>query len=201
MTVSGAPAAPSRLDAPAAPRRRVVLWVSATVGVVLAAMVAVFASIGKPSDTSTLLGGPAPALAGTTLTGHRHLSLTSFAGKWLLVDFSASWCVDCREELPQLKEFARTAKHYDAAVLTVEEDPSDAPAMARWLAAEGAHWPAIQDPAATATFGVTGIPTVYLVDPVGIIVGYYPSGISPTSLDSLITSAIRGSGGNGGSGA
>lgn len=166
------------------------LWVSATVGLLVAVLVGVLAAVGKPADVSNLLGAPAPRLSGTILPGHRHLALSDLAGKWVLVDFSASTCVDCREELPSLEEFDRTAASHDAAVLSVEEDPGDGPAMARWMAASGARWPALQDPEASVTWGVTGIPTVFLVDPDGIIVGYYPSGINPASLDSVISTAI-----------
>ncbi len=67
--------------------------------------------------------------------------------------------------------------------------------MARWMTGSGADWPALQDPQASVTWGVTGIPTIFLVDPDGMIVGYYPSGIDPASLDALITGAIRGGSG------
>ncbi len=191
------PAAPGPVAPGSTPRRRrTVLWVSAAVGLLVAVLVGVLAVAGKPADTSNLLGSPAPPLSGTILPGQRHLSLADLAGKWVLVDFSASTCVDCREELPSLEEFERTAGSHDAAVLSVEEDPGDGAAMARWMAAAGARWPALQDPEASVTWGVTGIPTIFLVDPDGFIVGYYPSGIDPTSLDSVITSAIKaGSGG------
>lgn len=179
-------------------RRRVVLWVAGGAGVVLAALVAVFATAGKPQDTSVLLGSPAPRLAGTTLTApHRRLSLTDYAGKWVVVDFAASYCVPCRQMLPRLEAFARTAHRYDAAVLTVEETPSDGRSLARWLTAEGAGWPALQDPKATASYGISGIPTVFLVDPDGIIVGYYPAGISPKGLDATISDATHAAGATG----
>ena len=191
-----APTDPAASDA-VPRRRRTVLWVSAAVGSLVAVLVGVLAFVGKPADTTTLLGAPAPPLSGTVLPGHRHLSLTAFAGKWVLVDFSASTCADCREELPYLEVFDRTARRYDAAVLSVEEDPPDGPAMARWMSGAGARWPVLADPQASVTWGVTGIPTIFLVDPYGIIVGYYPSGISPASLDSVITTAIRAAGASG----
>lgn len=185
-----APSAPAASEQPPR-RRRTVLWVSVAVGSLVAVLIGLLAVVGKPDDTTNFLGAPAPALSGTTLVRHRHLALSDLAGKWVLVDFSASTCVPCREELPSLEAFDRTAASHDAVVLSVEEDPGDAPAMARWMAASGAHWPALQAPQASVTWGVTGIPTIFLVDPDGIIVGYYPSGISPTSVDSVITSAIR----------
>ncbi len=171
-------------------RRRLVLWVAAGTGCVLAALVTAFAFVGPPPDTTQLLGRPAPAVAGSNLGGGgRPVSLRNYAGRWVLVDFAASWCVPCQQELPKLQAFARSAARYHAALITVAESPSDGPALARYMSAHGAHWPAVQDPQAVVSYGVTGIPTVFLVDPDGIIVGYYPSGVSPSGLDSFIRTA------------
>jgi cytochrome c biogenesis protein CcmG/thiol:disulfide interchange protein DsbE len=173
-------------------RPRLVLWVSLPVGLVVAVLVAVFAVAGKPADTSRLVGSPAPPLAGSSLSGGGRVSLAAYAGRWVLVDFGASWCVACREELPYLKAFAATASRHDAVLLTVEEDPSDGPALARYMAANHADWPVVQDPTAQVSYAVTGIPDIFLVDPEGIVVGYYPSGIDPARLDDAITAAISG---------
>ena len=175
--------------APVPARRRLVLWVAVGIGSVLAALVTVLALVGSPPDTSQLLGRPAPAVAGSNLGGGRPVSLRSYAGRWVLVDFAASWCVPCQQELPKLQAFARSAARYHAVLITVAESPSDGPALARYMSAHGAHWPAVQDPQAVVSYGVTGIPTVFLVDPDGIIVGYYPSGVSPSGLDSFIRAA------------
>jgi thiol-disulfide isomerase/thioredoxin len=179
--------------------RRVVLWISLAVGLAVAVLVVVLATVGSPSDRSHLVGAPAPALSGPALAGPGHVSLAQYAGRWVLVDFAASWCVDCREELPFLKAFDATARRYDATVLTVEEDPPDAGALARYMATNDARWAAVQDPEASATYGVTQIPAIYLVDPDGIVVAYYPAGIDPTSLDGVITSAIHAGAGAAGS--
>lgn len=188
MTTAPALATPA---ARASRRPRLVLWVAIAVGVAVGALVVVLALVGSPPATTRLLGRPAPAISGPSLGGGPTVALRDYAGKWVLVDFSASWCVTCREEMPQLLAFGRTAARHDATVLTVEETPSDAGAFARYLASEGAHWPAVQDPLANVTYGITGIPTMFLVDPDGIVVGYFPSGISPKSLDGLITAAIK----------
>jgi len=174
--------------------RRLVAWISLAVGVVLVALVAVLAAAGKPPETSQLVGQPAPPLDGTLLNGHGRVNLAEYAGRWVLIDFGASWCVDCREEFPALQEFAATAGRYDATLLTVEEDPPDGADLARYMRSIHADWPVVQDKQAAFTYGVTGIPSIYLVDPEGIVYAFYPAGIDPSSLDSLLTSAIHGGG-------
>lgn len=182
------------LDTTRRVRPRLVLWVSVAVGVVAAALIGFFAAAGKPTDSSRLVGQPAPAISGLSLRGHGTVSLTQYAGKWVLVDFAASWCVPCREELPQLETFDETASRYDAAILTVEEDPPDGAALARYMTANHADWAVVQDRAAQVAYGITGIPTVFLVDPEGIVVGYFPSGIDPSGLDAAITKVLRSGG-------
>lgn len=166
------------------------MWVSLGVAVPVTLLLVVLAVVAGPgasgASSSSLVGGPAPALSGTELPGGAPTSLASYAGRWVLVDFAASWCAACRAELPQLEAFALSAPRHDAVVLTVEEDPTDNANLVRWLAANHARWPVVADPAASPAWGVSGIPSLFLVSPVGIVVGYYPSVPAPASLDAVI---------------
>lgn len=175
------------------PRRRLALWASLGVGVLLAVLVAVFASAGSVTNNSQhspLVGQPAPALAGRVIgAGGRRVSLSGYAGKWVLVNFSASWCSACRAEMPQLLAFSHTAARYGAVVLGVEYDPGDAASLRRWDLSVHASWPTITAPSDSLDWALTGIPDSYLVNPNGIVVYYSASGIDPTALDAAITSA------------
>jgi cytochrome c biogenesis protein CcmG/thiol:disulfide interchange protein DsbE len=172
-----------------APRRRPVLWASLAAGAVLAVLIAVFASSQPASQVvanSPLLGNTAPAISGAGLAGG-HYSLAQFRHEWVLVNFMATWCEPCQEEMPQLLKFTKQhARAGDATVFTVVYDPTDVGQLKTYLAARRAQWPAVNDPAASVPYGVTGLPSSFLVAPGGIVYAYMLGGITAAELDSYI---------------
>lgn len=102
------------------------------------------------------------------------VSLADFAGKPVVLNFWASWCPPCREELPDLQRF--TAGHPEVAVVGVNFQ--DTPAGAKALAEE-VGWvpPSVSDPegAIGARLGIQGMPTTFFLDAehrlVGLVAG------------------------------
>lgn len=175
-------------------RRRLVLWVGLAVAVVLAVLIAVLATsgpTGQLSSESPLLGKPAPAVSGPNLlTGAGQpgtAGLQGPPGHWVLVNFAASWCVPCQQEMPQLLEFA--ARHpapTGPKIITVAYQEGDEPALAAYFRSRHVTWPLIDDNGAKVAYGVTGIPESYLVDPQGTVVAKIVSGVNADRLDALI---------------
>ncbi|MGH9059543.1 MAG: TlpA family protein disulfide reductase [Acidimicrobiales bacterium] len=172
------------------PRRRLVLWISLGVAVALAVLVAVLATSGPVSQQaadSPLVGKAAPGVNGPA-AGGRTVSLAGSSGKWVLVNFAASWCVPCQAELPQLLLFAHQhAAAGDATILTVEYDQSDLARLRALLRDRGASWPAVDDQGAVVDYGVTGIPESYLVDPQGTVVEKLTGGVQAGQVYSVIS--------------
>ena len=170
-------------------RRRTVVWAALGAGAVVAAVVAVAASAQPSSDVvsaTPLLGHQAPAVSAPGLEGG-HFSLAGFSHEWVLVNFMASWCTACQEELPQLRLFYRQHETKgDATILTVEYDQADAGRLRSYLQRQGAAWPAVNDAAATVTYGVVGLPSSFLVAPGGTVYAYVLGQVHAAQLDSYI---------------
>jgi cytochrome c biogenesis protein CcmG/thiol:disulfide interchange protein DsbE len=196
--MGGEPPAPAaRSAAPGSrPRSRVVLYTSIAVAVVVAVFVAVLAAA-KPSDragsSSQLIGKPAPPVSGPSLSGGGDVSLAQFGGKWVLVNFAASWCVPCRQETPQLQAFAAQhagAGNGNAVVLGVAFDPADVSNLAAYLKSAHTTWPAVNDTAAEVAYGVSQIPESFLVDPSGTVVAKFgPGPVTSAQVDTVIHKA------------
>jgi cytochrome c biogenesis protein CcmG/thiol:disulfide interchange protein DsbE len=170
-------------------RGRIALWSGLGVLVVFAVLLAFLATVGSTKANSPLLGKAAPPVAGSELSTGRSVSLTDYAGRWVLVNFAASWCIPCQQEMPQLEQFAKVAPSFHATVLTVTYDPGDTSGLRRMLADDHAGWPAVADAASQVNWGISGIPESFLVDPSGRVIAYFPSGVQAAELESEITSA------------
>lgn len=119
-----------------------------------------------PKDVaSPLIGKPAPAFALEGLDGAR-LTSDSLRGRPVILNFSATWCVPCRAEHPELVMAAK--RFADARVVGViyEDDPA---AVKAWVG-KGA-FPTLIDPGGQTAiaYGVYGVPETFFIDARGII--------------------------------
>ncbi|HMD44607.1 MAG TPA: TlpA disulfide reductase family protein [Acidimicrobiales bacterium] len=177
-------------------RRHVARWIAGSVLAVLVVVSVVLATrpTSQASPTaSPLLGHRAPALSGTTLDG-RHLSLAAYRGRFVFVDFFASWCAPCQAEEQSLVAFdyqQQRAAHGAALIGVVFNDP-DAAAR-QFVDLWGARWPALTDPGGVAAndYGVASPPTTFLVDRRGVVVGDLVGPATAGQLDGLLARAER----------
>jgi thiol-disulfide isomerase/thioredoxin len=115
--------------------------------------------------------------------------LSSFRGKYVLVDFWASWCGPCRQENPNVVKLYNKYKGKGFTILGVSLDKAgDKPA---WLAAiknDGLTWTQVSDlngwsNLAARLYGVQSIPQNFLIDPQGKIVA---KGLRGDDLDAAL---------------
>lgn len=113
------------------------------------------------------VGQPAPALAGTTLTGDA-FELASHTQKGTWVVFNATWCTSCRSEAPDIEKIAAE----DAATVVTVFMGEDAATVQDFVGRVGMTTPtALPDPdkSLARAWGVTGIPAHFFLTPDGII--------------------------------
>jgi cytochrome c biogenesis protein CcmG/thiol:disulfide interchange protein DsbE len=192
--VAGAGAGPGGApgdDGLEVPRRgRTGLVVSAVVAVVAVAFVALLATREPAADreaTSPIVGRTAPALAGETLDGGS-FDIDDHQGRWVVVNFFATWCTPCRQEHPELVAFDEAhSRTGDAEVVSVLY--SDRVSTARdYFADYGGEWPVVIDPDGQVAldYGLVKVPETYVVAPNGVVVAKLIGGVTRDGLDRVI---------------
>jgi thiol-disulfide isomerase/thioredoxin len=106
---------------------------------------------------------PAPSFALPTLDG-RSVASGSLRGKVILVNFWATWCGPCKEEMPALQRLKQNFKSEEFELLAITTDPQRE-AIKGFVESLGLAFPILLDEAkdVSATFGVRGLPTTVLI--------------------------------------
>ena len=128
------------------------------------------------------------------------LSLSDFRGKYILLDFWASWCVPCRKGNPHLKELYAKYKEKGKGIefIGVSDDDSKPEAWPKAVEKDGLPWRHVlrgldmqkrlkDEPNETdisEKFGIHTLPTKILIDPSGMIIGRY--GEEEAELDAML---------------
>jgi peroxiredoxin len=119
------------------------------------------------------IGDIAPELKLTDTSG-KIVALSSLRGKYVLLDFWASWCGPCRAENPNVLEAYKKYKNKNFTILAVSLDN----VRAKWLEAvhhDALLWQQVSDlkgwqSSAASKYGVHAIPSNFLLDPKGVII-------------------------------
>ncbi|WP_448698436.1 redoxin domain-containing protein [Mucilaginibacter sp. AW1-3] len=122
------------------------------------------------------MGATAPEFSQADKDG-KMIALSSFRGKFVLIDFWASWCGPCRAENPNVVKAYNQFKDKNFTILGVSLDQPNG--REKWLAAiekDGLVWTQVTDlkfwqNEASTLYGVQAIPQNFLLDPNGKIIG------------------------------
>lgn len=127
-----------------------------------------------------------PTLHVTTLDG-KTFDLAAQRGKWVIVNYWATWCVPCIKEMPDISRFVAAHKNVVAIGLAYEDsEPADIKAF---LAKHPVVYPIAQvtlDRPLKDFDEPRGLPTTYLIRPDGKVAKHIVGPVTEASLEGLI---------------
>lgn len=145
----------------------------------------------QPSASTVAVGSMAPDFTLPDVNGN-NFSLSSLKGKYVLVDFWASWCGPCRQENPNVLAAYNKYKNKNFTILGVSLDKTK-DAWMQAIQQDGLSWQHISDlkfwsSAVVELYGINGIPYNVLLDPTGKIIA---DNLRGSELDSKLAEVLQ----------
>jgi thiol-disulfide isomerase/thioredoxin len=138
------------------------------------------------------IGQPAPDFTVTRLDTGEAVRLSDFKGRPVWINFWATWCAPCKEEMPQMQAVYQAHQDSDLVILGV--DFREDAALVRPLVAEGQYsWTFALDPDARAawTYFVAGIPTHVFVARDGTIRDIISAGLTRERMEQQVAALLK----------
>ncbi|MDH3901406.1 MAG: TlpA family protein disulfide reductase [Gammaproteobacteria bacterium] len=116
------------------------------------------------------------------------VSLSDYRGKWVVVNYWATWCPPCLEEIPDLVEFHEKHKDKDAVVLGVSFEEVNKDYLLEFVESHFMSYPVLRsEPAPRTALGpVMGLPTTYIISPTGERVARHEGPITGAALEAFL---------------
>ncbi|GAW68915.1 thioredoxin [Geoanaerobacter pelophilus] len=115
-------------------------------------------------------GAAAPDFTLQDLSG-KQVQLSSLKGKVVLVNFWATWCPPCREEIPSMVKLNQVMQGKNFQMLAISVDEGGQQAVQEFFRQNGVSLPALfdTDGSVSRRYGTTGVPETFIVDGKGMI--------------------------------
>ena len=115
------------------------------------------------------------------------MRMSDFHGKWVVVNYWATWCPPCLEELPELEHFHHTHKDDRAVVLGFNSEDLSRADLAGFADDYMLSFPIIHSGQELPSFGgIPGLPTTFLIDPDGKTVARQVGRVTAEMIEAFI---------------
>jgi len=143
----------------------------------------------KPKDPKT--SKPAPQFSFSSLEG-KTVSMKDLENKVIVVDFWATWCGPCREEIPHLNKLYSELKGKGFEIVGISMDTDGTDAVKDFAKELRIEYPIVigDDKDAEAFGGIIGLPTTFIIDRKGNIVKKYVGLPSPGDMERIVKELV-----------
>jgi cytochrome c biogenesis protein CcmG/thiol:disulfide interchange protein DsbE len=141
-----------------------------TVAILLVLVAMPSATLADDPAAALSLSRPSPVRAAKDFRiatpDKRELRLSEFKGKVVFLNFWATWCKPCEEEMPSMERLHQRFKDRGLVVLAIAEDADGAPVVAPYLKKRQLTFSVGLDPkmSVAGLYGVWGIPSTFIID-------------------------------------
>ncbi|MCW8858789.1 MAG: TlpA family protein disulfide reductase [Deltaproteobacteria bacterium] len=125
----------------------------------------------QPVQQGGLIGKEAPDFTLSDMQGNQ-VSLSQFKGKVVILNFWATWCPPCREEMPSMEKLYRDYQAKGLVMLAVNVEENGKRAVSDFLKRTPHSFPILldSDNLAQNTYGVFRFPESFIIDRNGVVV-------------------------------
>lgn len=116
-------------------------------------------------------------------------SLSEFRGKWVIVNYWATWCPPCLEEIPDLVAFHEMRQDKDAVVIGVNFEDIPIGQLRAFVDEYFISYPILRNDSMRPPherLAVGGLPTTYIISPEGVPVGRQIGSVTAATLEKFI---------------
>ncbi len=157
---------------------------------------------GAEDEKRALMPAPLADLELTDQFGRTH-KLEDYKGKVIFLNFWATWCGPCRNEMPDIQklyeEYSAQGENAEVVILGVagpdigQEGSSDD--IATFMEENGYTYPVLMDESAEmfTQYGISAFPTTFMIDQDGNVYGYVPGQMTEEIMRSIIDQTLNGS--------
>ncbi len=123
--------------------------------------------------------------------------ISDYRGRVVFLNFWATWCPPCREEMPYIQNlYEKYGDDSDVVILAVAGpgsiDDQDEAGVAAFLSDHGYTYPVLMDFTGEVfgSYGVNALPTTFMIDRNGNVMGYVPGGMTQEMMQSIIDQTL-----------